>query len=348
MVLPLPGGDSAVGSIVHEVVDATRPAHALAADRGRSIVLECWYPAVCGSSERPKRLWHELREDSTVPKLVRALLACLRQRTSTRAGAAFAAPAGPAPLVLYNHGLVSFAAENTSLVEELASRGCVVVALQHRAQLAELRELEARQSAEKKRADAALASALRRAAVQERGRLAVEYYAASENTNRIVVERAADTSFVLDRVQEVIARIPGLAAGVVDTARAHLAGFSLGGAVATECAKHDSRVASVVNLDGGMQGTVGQGAIGVPYLMMYSAANEGMNEALLPSTARRATPPATAHLNYHDIAALVPGLRLLGAVGRTDPLAFLRERNRAVVDFYGSIGVLDARAGVSA
>jgi dienelactone hydrolase len=284
-----------------------------------------------------------------VPKLVRALLACLRRRTSTHAGAAFAAPAVPAPLVLYNHGLVSFAAENTSLAEELASRGCIVVALQHRAQLAELRALDARQPAEKKHEGAALAAALRRAAGEDRARLAVEYYAASENTNRIVVERAADTSFVLDRVQEVIARIPGLAAGAVDTARAHLVGFSLGGAVATECAKHDSRVASVVNLDGGMQGTAGQAAeLRVPYLMMYSAANEGMNDALLPSTARRATPRATAHLNYHDIAALVPGLRLLGAVGRTDPRAFLRERNRAVVDFYRSIGVLDDRACVSA
>jgi hypothetical protein len=71
----------------------------------------------------------------------------------------------------------------------------------------------------------------------------------------------------------------------------------------------------------------------VPYLMMYSAANEGMNDALLPPGAQRLVGADTAHLNHHDAAALVPGLRLFGAIGKTAPKAFLTQRNRAVVAF---------------
>jgi dienelactone hydrolase len=340
MAFLLPTGPLSIGSIVHEFVDDTRPTRALGVERGRRIVLKCWYPADAPRGSRPELIWQELRADSAVPVLGRGLLAFLRQRTSSHSGAPFAARAERSPLVLYNHGLVSFAAENTSLAEELASHGCTVVSLQHAEQLAEFRELEARQSAAKKRSAATLAAALRKATGEARARLAVEYYVASENTGRIVVERAADTSFVLDRVHELIARIPGAPAPAIGTARPHLAGFSVGGAVATECAKRDARVASVVNLDGGMQGTPGEGEIRVPYLMMYSAANEAMNAALLPSSARPVTLPGTAHLNYHDVAVLVPGLRLLRAVGTADARAILPVRNRAVVEFYRSVGAL--------
>jgi hypothetical protein len=88
-----------------------------------------------------------------------------------------------------------------------------------------------------------------------------------------------------------------------------------------------------VSLDGGMQGKPGEGEIRQPYFMMYSAANAGMNDALLPSSAKRVAPAGTAHLNYHDVAGLVPGLRLIGAIGATDARAFLAYRNRAVLDF---------------
>jgi dienelactone hydrolase len=236
-------------------------------------------------------------------------------------------------LIIYNHGLISFASENTSLAEELASHGFSVIAIQHAEQLAELKALSASQSPEKKRNDAALTRALREAVQKDRAQRAVEYYEASTNTNRIVIDRSVDTSFVLDHVGELLQEIPGAGPHSIDAAAAHLVGFSVGGAVATEVAKHDSRAASVVNLDGGMHGTVGRGELHLPYLMMYSAANDGMNDALLPTQAQRAAPADTAHLNYHDISALVPGLRLMGAIGRVDPTSFLRQRNTVVREF---------------
>ncbi len=328
-----PSGPHRIGSIRHTLLDAGRPSHVLSHTAGRRLVLKCWYPAAAGSTEAAERIWAELRDDRAVPFPVRALLKCLRQVTSTQPGAPFDGAARVSRLVLYNHGLVSFAAENTSLAEELASHGFTVVAIQHAEQMLELKALNAAQSEAKKRADAALTVALRKAEGEARAKLAVEYYAASTNTNRIVVERAVDTSYVLDRVGEIGAQIPGSGAAAIDANAALLVGFSVGGAVATETAKRDARAAAVVSLDGGMQGTPGAGEIRQPYFMMYSAANAGMNDALLPRGVQRVAPARTAHLNYHDVAGLVPGLRLMGAVGAIDARAFLIDRNRAVLDF---------------
>jgi dienelactone hydrolase len=215
-------------------------------------------------------------------------------------------------------------------MQDLASHGHTVVAIQHAEQLAEFNALMRAEPVEKKKADALLAQQLKAATDAERPRLAVEYYAASTNTNRLVVERAADTSFVLGQIDDVVAKIPSLRKNAIDTSSAHLVGFSVGGAVSAETAKCDARAQSVVNLDGGMQGTLDAKPPSQPYLMLYSSVNDGMNDKLLPQHARRVAPADTAHLNYHDVAGLLPVLRLARVTGRIDPRAFLEERNRLV------------------
>jgi dienelactone hydrolase len=151
------------------------------------------------------------------------------------------------------------------------------------------------------------------------------------------VERAADSTHVQNHLEDVVAKLPALPAHAIDTSSAHLVGFSLGGAVATEVAKRDARASSVVNLDGGMQGTLDAQGPRQPYLMLYSSANDRMNDALLPLHAQRVAPPDTTHLNYHDIAALLPILRLVRVTGRTAPKLFLEHRNELVREFYARI-----------
>src|SRR5690606_25017352 len=113
----------------------------------------------------------------------------------------------------------------------------------------------------------------------------------------------------------------------------HLVGFSVGGAVATEAAGRDRRVASVTNLDGGFYGTQPSVPIRQPYLMMCSAANEGMNDLLLPEHAARRTLSGTTHLNFHDVSALLPVLRYAGITGKANPRDLIASRNRAVEEF---------------
>src|SRR6185503_18638710 len=178
-----------------------------------------------------------------------------------------------------------------------------------------------------------LVQRLRSAPRSERATLALEYYRASTNTNRIVVERSIDTSFVLDHLEDVLAQVTGIQTRSIEGPLAHLVGFSVGGAVSTETAKRDSRACSVINLDGGMHGTLDATELRVPYLMMYSSANDGGNDQLLPSSATRLAPADTTHLNYHDIAQLLPVLRYVRLTGRTDAKAFLAYRNQVVREF---------------
>jgi dienelactone hydrolase len=326
-------GPFGVGSVTRELIDRDRPSHLLGDTAGRRLFLKLWYPAERGTGDDNERIWQELRNDAGTPLPLRVLLKCLTARTATRSRGRFVARAPTSRMILYNHGLVSFAAENTSLMQELASHGYTVVAIQHVEQLTELKALSRGESAEKRKADAELAQRLKSAAKAERPMLALEYYKASTNTNRMVIERAADTTFVLNHIEDVVAKIPAVRAHAIDTSSAHLIGFSVGGAVATEVAKRDVRASSVVNLDGGMQGTLDAQAPRQPYLMLYSSANDGMNDALLPLHAQRVAPPDTTHLNYHDIAALLPILRLARVTGRADPRLFLQQRNRLVLEF---------------
>jgi hypothetical protein len=330
-----PTGPHAVGSVTHELVDADRPACLTSSARGRRLFLKLWYPAErsSGPEARPEMIWAQLRGDSRAPAVARALIAMLRHHTSTYAGATFAAAVTTSQIVIYNHGMVSFASENTSLVEELASHGYTVISVQHREQLNELRTLDRSQASAEKAAAANLARRISGAEAGGRASLAAEYYEACGNTNRIVRERAADTSFVLDRASEILAAIPGYPVSPPGTHAAHLVGFSVGGAVSTEVAMRDVRALSVTNLDGGTYGTIDVRSLARPCLMMYSQANAGMNDLLLPAQARRIVAEGTMHLNYHDVAHLVPGLRIFRAIGSADPRAFLVHRNETVRAF---------------
>jgi dienelactone hydrolase len=239
--------------------------------------------------------------------------------------------------VIYNHGFISFVSENTTLMEHLASQGRVVVAIQHLDQFPEMQSLNRAQSPTTKAENQQMSKRLMKATPRERARLAVEYYGSATNTNRIVVERAVDTVFVLDHLSDVLACIPGFRSGGSAVSSFHLVGFSLGGAVSTETAKRDSRACTVVNLDGGWHGSQSREEIRVPYLMMYSSANDGINDHFLPPQAKSITPPGTRHLNYHDVAGLMPFLRYFGAVGETDARAFLAQRNQTVSEFIYSM-----------
>ena len=332
MAIPKPSGPHCVGSITHEIVDAGRAAHLASATLGRRLLLKVWYPAA-NATTRPELLWAELRRDTRTPLPMRLLLRCVRVRTATVRCAAISPIVRASPLVLYNHGLISFTAENTSLMEELASHGYTVLAIEHADQLAERRALTRGGNAGKRPAREELERKLRVASPQERATLAPQYFHGADTTNRIVIARSADTSFVMDNASAVLAAIPGLRPDSVDTSAAHLVGLSLGGAVATVTAERDPRARSVANLDGAMYGSRNASDIPVPYLMMYSAANEGINDRLLPGHAQRVAPAGTTHLNYHDAAALLPVLRYLRAIGSTNAAAFVAQRNLTVREF---------------
>jgi hypothetical protein len=74
--------------------------------------------------------------------------------------------------------------------------------------------------------------------------------------------------------------------------------------------------------------------------MMYSAANDGGNDGLLPGHAQRVAPVGTTHLNYHDVSALLPVLRYMRATGSTNAATFIAQRNLTVREFLSAATIL--------
>lgn len=334
MPLPMPSGPYAIGTIVLQLTDNSRPRHLASNSAGRCLRIRAWYPAAAHTDEprTPELAWSDLRRDQRIPRLVRAMLGLVRARTAAIPGApVLSQHHEPAPII-YHHGFISFAAENESLMEMAASHGHLVISIEHMDQLAELQALQRQQSARDRAETARLETELVRASGAGRAALAREYYAASGNTNRIVMGRAADTEFVLEKLDQIRAALPG---ALPPSAKlpVHLIGYSLGGAVATTVALRSQRTHSVINMDGGTQGAIDATALRVPYLMLYSAANEGINDALLPQHAQRRTLKAARHLNFHDIAGLIPALRFTRALGKGRPQQLLQERNELVLAF---------------
>jgi dienelactone hydrolase len=334
MPLPTPTGPCAVGTIDLQLTDDSRPRHLASDLTGRCMQIRLWYPADphAAANQGPELAWSDLRRDQRTPGVVRAMLSLLRSRSTARPGAPVLSQLhAPAPII-YHHGFISFAAENESLMEMAASHGHLVISIQHMDQLTEFQTLQRLQAAPARKAAARLESQLIRASAAGRALLAREYYTASANTNRIVMERAADTAFVLENMDQVHAALPGAPTTPAESS-VHLMGFSVGGAVATAVAQRSQRALSVVNIDGGTQGVIDATAVRAPYLMLYSAANAGINDALLPQHAQRTTVEGTRHLNFHDVAGLIPALRFTPALGKGDPLRRLQQRNDIVCSF---------------
>jgi dienelactone hydrolase len=319
--LPRPDGPFGVGTIT---IMEERPALAGSPGEPRKLFIKLWYPAgVNPARRRPEgeALWSEFREAPGVPSGLRLLTGYLRQvRTHAVRDARVSCVAVPGPVVLYHHGLVSISAENSLLVESLASHGYVVVSTRHVDQRAEVDEVNAH-------ADPAAAARvwqinrelLGQLTRVERARLAQELYQLSAGMGTIVGRRTADSRHVLDQLPTILAAIPGYpSAALAPAGPVAAVGLSLGGAVATELSKTDDRCAVAVNIDGGLYGEHLQEPITVPYLMIYSELNSGGND-LARDTAQaefhEATMPGTKHLDFHDASIVLPIMRWIGQLG---------------------------------
>lgn len=341
--LPEPAGPHLVGSCHLELCDPDRPCHVLSETPGRRLFVKLWYPAdreISGELER-ERLWEQLRAEPDIPRAVRLLLRpATKVETHSWRGASYSSAAGRPRLLIYNHGMISFASENTSLMEHLASYGYTAVSLQHRDQLAELRALQTAQSGDEKEEQKKLERSIRDADTAERPALWARYYRLASNTNRIVAARALDIRFVLANMQTIFDAMPG-AEGAGSPEVFGLLGLSLGGAVATECARLGGVGARcVVNMDGGIYGTALDTPVGGRYLMLYSEPNAGSNAASLKGSddagVRSEVIPGTKHLNFHDISMIYPPLKWIGMTGTADPAAVVTRRNELIAEFISS------------
>ena len=131
MVLPAPTGPYPIGTVALHLVDRSRPDPLAGSGHYRELMVSVWYPAR-DVARYPRALWL-----SDAP--MRALLefaefpadAVGAPVTAGHVGAPVRRAGGRLPVVVFSHEAHDHRADNTIVVQELASHGYVVVTVDH-------------------------------------------------------------------------------------------------------------------------------------------------------------------------------------------------------------------------
>ena len=248
LVLPTPTGPHDVGTVSLHLVDPSRTDPFTNAPR--ELMISLWYPAR-EADRYPVAPWlpsgvftRMLSDEGIPPGTVQA------PATHGHDGAPVDRRDGPLPVVLYSHGNNSTRADTAPIVEELASRGYLVVTIDHTfddyVQFPD-------------------------------GRVLVPVPDGTENAAVIYWQRVADTRFVVDQVAAINAgadpdvdhhQLPAGLRGTVDLCKVGMMGYSAGGATVAGAMAEDRRITAGLSLDGAVTSEVAAEGLDRPYLLM--------------------------------------------------------------------------------
>lgn len=346
-LIPAPTGPSGIGTTRFD----------LAAPGERRIPVQAWYPAQANSAPRELYLDDALRAALAdllhVPKFV------LPQNPSYSARDAPALP-GRCPVVVFNHGFGSFQKQSSTLLEELASHGYVVLSVGHpreslvvqyadgstlrhdpdhpawKATAAGLKAVE-----QNARELEPLLARARAAATPEglaEAMRALAAHASYAPLMPVLDVWAADTRAVLDALGQLDeGTLCPLLRGTIDSSRVGAFGHSLGGILSGQLAMTEPRIRAAMNFDGAqLPPAAGRYVLGAPACFLYADAtrlgktrvtSEGMNDALAasgPVGSCSGCLVGANHLNFTDMNNLSMAARMLGSVDRAQMARVLR------------------------
>jgi Platelet-activating factor acetylhydrolase, isoform II len=299
--LPPPSGDDRVGVVQLHLVDRSRPDPWVSSQPVRELMVSVWYPAqrVPGDPVAPWLLpaaWARFEQD-TLGAPPDALLVPL---THGHVGAPVERYPGGRPVVLYSAGLGNNRDSGSVLVEELVSRGYIVVTIDHTHEASQVEFPGGR---------------------VEVSALPPPPYA-PEVVAKAVTVRVADTRFVLDKLAALNAghnpdaehrRLPRGLRGAMDLSRIGMFGHSLGGATAAEVMYEDRRIRAGIDLDGTLFGPVITGGLNRPFLLVAAQDHGRDNDATwaqfwanLRGWRLNLRLAGSAHNSFTDLQVLVP------------------------------------------
>ncbi|MFJ9432994.1 alpha/beta hydrolase family protein [Streptomyces sp. NPDC101490] len=347
VVLPAPTGHRPVGAVDLHLVDRSRPDPFVPSKPFRELMVSVRYPAEPDRAGAfPVAPWLGPAaaadwDERSAPGLgIPAGAVDWRgMRTHARTGAPADRSGGRLPVVLFSPGDGGGRALGTALVEELASRGYVVVSADSPYEADQVEFPGGRVER----------------AVPLPDDLTPEVIAALLEQHARV--RLADARFVLDRIG-ALARgqnpdagggpLPAGLPAVLDPSRTGVLGQSLGGSVAARLARDEHRVRAAVNLDGDFIGPIALSGVAKPFLLLMSEGdsvegNPGWASFWAASTGwRRALRLRDAqHGSYTDLQVVLPQLTghlelpaAVGLIGTIDPLRSLAAQRAAVTAFF--------------
>jgi len=295
--LPTPSGKHAVGVRTFELKDDSRLGVFTTEGAPRRLLVRVWYPAEPGVGDA-RRYYFDAGEARTTARTMGSLLGFTPMLayikhvpTNAYEDAPLIADAHNLPTIFYSHGYTSFLAQNSALMEDLASHGYVVYSVQHTGDSSATRFPDGTVAdmdpalLEESKKDADDNSETRKAMVRGATgatfdeRLDGQLRFATDSLqrgDRIRIDSprawAADQIFVHDRLQagDVPDSIRPIA-DACDLTRTGEMGMSFGGATAGTVSLLDPRCVAAINMDGGDFPFLAFNTdMTVPFLMLHS------------------------------------------------------------------------------
>jgi hypothetical protein len=187
------------------------------------------------------------------------------------------------PIVVFSHGWGEHPAQNTVLMEELASHGYIIFSIAHHYECGYSEYPDGKISHiefSSLRFQKIMAEMQNPKGME----LIKKMSGATNNDERMQLFRefndvmptglrespkywAEDLSFFLDQIKG-INESNGILKGKLDKDRIGVFGMSLGGIASSELCMHDQRVKAGINMDGGLHGSVLEGKMNVPFMFL--------------------------------------------------------------------------------
>ena len=293
--LPAPTGRYSVGTVNLHLVDKSRT-DPYVPGTPRELMVSVWYPAAA-TSGHPKAPWmpsasgaHFLASRGLFPGEVSL------PETAGHLLAPVDTKLGKLPVLLYSTGLHSDRAMGTALVEDLASRGYIVVTVDHTHDANEVEFPD--------------------------GRVETDAMPSNAHSYHTIAVRAADIHFVINQLGRITkganpdvdhARLPSGLAGAIDMSRIGMFGWSLGGGAVPASMQLDSRIRAGADLDGQFFGPATSEDLNRPFLLFSSGTHNRNDDSSwrtfwshLTGSRLDIQLKGSAHLSFSDNETMVP------------------------------------------
>ncbi|MEE3851255.1 hypothetical protein VZC37_12980 [Gordonia sp. LSe1-13] len=308
-ILPTPAGPHPVGRTILRLIDHDRP-DPWHPDRRRELMVTVSYPATAADSHPLGHYVSQVFGAAVSRYLTQTLAVPTRAenyvglRTNAHDGAPVAA--GSFPVLLFSPGLGVPRVFGTAAAEDLASRGYIVISIDH--------TFEAQ-------------------AVEFPGGRVVSGITPPTDTaasqrwrTKALAARVEDTRSVIDALTDIArhddspASLPDGLVRSIDLTRVGMFGHSLGGFTAAEAMSADPRIRAAVNLDGSLAiddqlGSAATRGLDRPLLLLASGqvADGGALEKSWGAVRRNSTAwqrsmvlPDSGHYSFTDLQLLIP------------------------------------------
>jgi predicted dienelactone hydrolase len=337
LTLPVPNGPHVVGASSFSLIDAKRDNSFFGRpNEPRELFVQLWYPGAVTDETRTapiRALWKELyRGDLDLFTVFARYLRGIETHSYEDI------PLSPEqlyyPAIIFSHAMVSFAEQNTLLMEHLASHGYMVFAISHPYTSMRVVSSSGRAiypdfdkvnevSAQFRPVNNDLTPKIARAgSTDERTRLQLDLYERASGNNALMAIWVDDLRFVLDRIAAESVADPRwrTLADHVDAERIGFLGMSFGGGAVTELCKSDTRCRATLNMDGPTFGQRQRQPLEVPYLALVRENQNTLDylRAASRSDYYQVEVKGTTHLDFTDDTVVIPVLKWLGVTGHID------------------------------